>query len=106
MRREFFKLIAPLFLITPAFSQAPDSLIYAEGNIISADTKQPVKARITYQSVPYGSKVGVLNNTTYSFPMYDMEKYSIMVEAPGYEMAKYLLDPAEAKEGNKVIRHI
>jgi outer membrane protein OmpA-like peptidoglycan-associated protein len=106
MRREFFKLIAPLFLITPAFSQNIDSLIYAEGNIISAETKEPVNARITYQSVPYGNKVGVLNNNTYSFPMFEMEKYSIMVEAPGYEMAKYLLDPAEAKGDKKLIRNI
>lgn len=106
MKREFFKLIAPLFLITPAFSQNTDSLIYAEGNIISAETKEPVAARITYQSVPYGNKVGVLNNTTYSFPMFEMEKYSIMVEAPGYQMAKYLLDPAEANGDKKLVRNI
>lgn len=106
MRREFFKLIAFLFLITPAFGQDSDSLIYAEGNIISAETKEPVTARITYQSVPYGSKIGVMNNNTYSFPMFEMEKYSIMVEAPGYEMAKYLLDPAEAKGEKKLRRDI
>jgi outer membrane protein OmpA-like peptidoglycan-associated protein len=106
MRREFFKLFALLFLITPAFSQEIDSLIYAEGNIISAETKEPVTARITYQSEPYGSKVGVLNNHTYSFPMFDKEKYSIMVEAPGYQMAKYLLDPAEAKGDKKLVRNI
>jgi OOP family OmpA-OmpF porin len=105
MRREFFKLIPFLFFITPVFSQTADSLIYAEGNIISADTKEPVKARITYQSEPYGSRIGVLNNNTYSFPMFEMEKYSIMVEAPGYEMAKYLLDPADA-QGQKLVRNI
>lgn len=108
MRREFFNLITPLFLITPAFSQTPDSLVYAEGSIISAETKEPVTARITYQSVPYGNKVGVLNNNSYSFPMYEMEKYSIMVEAPGYQMAKYLLDPAEAQGAGskKLVRNI
>jgi OOP family OmpA-OmpF porin len=106
MRREFFKLFALLFLITPAFSQEIDSLIYAEGNIISAETKEPVTARITYQSEPYGNKVGVLNNQSYSFPMFDKEKYSIMVEAPGYQMAKYLLDPAEAKGDKKLVRNI
>ena len=106
MRREFFKLIALLFLITPAFSQESDSLIYAEGNIISAETKEPITARITYQSEPYGNKVGVLNNHQYSFPMFEMEKYSIMVEAPGYQMAKYLLDPAEAKGDKKLVRNI
>ena len=106
MRREFFKLIPLLFLITPAFSQESDSLIFAEGNIISAETKEPVKARITYQSEPYGNMVGVINNTAYSFPMFELEKYSIVVEAPGYQLAKYLIDPAEAKGERKLVRNI
>lgn len=106
MRREFFKLVPLLFFISPAFSQTSDSLVYAEGNIINAETKEPVTARITYQSVPYGSKVGVMNNNAYSFPMFEMEKYSIMVEAPGYQMAKYLLDPAEANGDKKLVRNI
>lgn len=106
MRREFFKLIPLLFLITPAFGQDSDSLIYAEGNIINAETKEPVTARITYQSLPYGSKIGVLNNDSYSFPMFDMDKYSIVVEAPGYQMAKYLIDPSEAKGEKKLVRNI
>ena len=106
MRREFLKLIPLLFLITPAFSQESDSLTYAEGNIISAETKEPVKARITYRSEPYGNMIGVINNTVYSFPMLKTEKYSIMVEAPGYQMAKYLLDPADAKGDKKLVRNI
>jgi len=105
MRREFFKLLVALFFTTPALSQAPDSTIFAEGKIVSAETKEPVKARITYQSVPYGSRIGVVNNDTYSFPMFEREKYSIMVEAPGYEMAKYLLDPADA-QGQKLVHNI
>jgi OOP family OmpA-OmpF porin len=106
MRREFFKLIPLLFLITPAFSQESDSLIFAEGNIISAETKEPVKARITYKSEPYGNMVGVINNTAYSFAMFELDKYSIVVEAPGYQMAKYLLDPAEANGERKLVRNI
>src|SRR5688572_26252128 len=106
MRREFFSLVALLFLISPAFSQDNDSLIYAEGKIINAETKEPVTARITYQSEPYGNKVGVLNNSTYSFPMVEMEKYSIVIEAPGFQKAKYLLDPAEAKGEKKLVKDI
>lgn len=63
-------------------------------------------ARVTYQSLPYGSKLGTLNNSTYSFPMFDNEKYSIVVEAAGFATAKYMLDPEEANEENKVIKHI
>jgi OmpA-OmpF porin, OOP family len=94
-----------------AFSQAnqtaqpTDSVITAQGRVISADTKESLAAKITYQSLPYGNKVGVINNSTYSFPMFDRERYSIIVEAPGYVTAKYMLDPAEAS-GYKLIKDI
>ena len=107
MGRKFFKLFSPLFFITTiSFCQDADSLVYAEGQILNAATKEPVKARITYQSLPYGNKVGVLNNNAYSFPMFDMVKYSIIVEAPGFDAAKYMLDPAEANSDKKVIKNI
>lgn len=87
-------------------AQDADSLIYAEGRVLHAETREPINARITYQSLPYGNKVGVINNTTYSFPLYDGEKYSITVEAPGFVAAKYMIDPAEANGSNKVVRDI
>ena len=90
MQKEFFNLSLLLFLTsTISFCQTVDSLIYVEGTIVSAETKEPITARITYQSLPYGNKVGVFNNTSYSFPMFEQEKYSIMVEAPGFDIAKY-----------------
>jgi OmpA-OmpF porin, OOP family len=107
MQRKFFNLAALSFLTTSiSFCQTADSLIYAEGKIISAETKEPVTARITYQSLPYGNKIGVLNNDNYSFPMFEEEKYSIMVEAPGFDIAKYMIDPAEANGQNKLIKDI
>jgi outer membrane protein OmpA-like peptidoglycan-associated protein len=93
-------------LTLAVFAQATDSLILAEGKVINAATREPVSARITYQSLPYGNKVGVINSDTYSFPMFDGEKYSIMVEAPGFAPAKYLLDPSEANAEKKVIKDI
>jgi outer membrane protein OmpA-like peptidoglycan-associated protein len=107
MRREFFKLLTLLLLITQvSYAQISDSLIYAEGKILNAETKEPIVARITYQSLPYGNKVGVLNNNSYSFPMFEKEKYSIMVEAPGFDVAKYMLDASEANGQKKLIKHI
>lgn len=84
----------------------PDTLIRAEGKIINADTREPINARIVYESVPYGSRIGVINNSAYSFPMFDREHYSITVEAPGYAPAKYMLDPGAANGDNKVVRDI
>lgn len=108
MGRKFFKLFNLFLLIsTTTYCQTADSLIYAEGKILNAETKEPVMARVTYQSLPYGSKLGILNNNnTYSFPMFDNEKYSIVVEAAGFTTAKYMLDPAEANAEKKVVKHI
>ena len=103
MRKVFFAFIAT-FLFVAAHAQ--DSLIYAEGRVINAATKELVTAKITYESLPYGNKIGVLNNNTYSFPMFDNEKYSIVVEAPGFAPAKYMLDPAEANGNKRVVRDI
>ncbi len=107
MGGKFFKLLILFLLITATtYCQVADSLIYAEGNILNAATKEPVSARVTYQSLPYGNKLGTLNNNKYSFPMFDNEKYSIVVEAPGFAPAKYMIDPAEANEEKKVIKNI
>ena len=104
------KLVASLFVlvITLFPLSAQDSLVHAEGQVLNAETREPVTAaRIVYQSLPYGNKVGVLHQTTsYSFPMFDGEKYSITVEASGFAPVKYMLDPAEANENGKVIKDI
>jgi outer membrane protein OmpA-like peptidoglycan-associated protein len=107
MTSRFFPAVILLCLVSLCLTaQSTDSLIYAEGKVINAATKELISARITYQSLPYGNKVGVINNNTYSFPMFDGEKYSIMVEAAGFAPAKYMLDPAEANAEKKVVRDI
>lgn len=103
--RKFFIFIFCIGISGGVFSQDADSVITAEGRILNAETKELVSARITYQSLPYGNKVGVINNSNFSFPMFDRERYSIIVEAPGFAPAKYMLDPAEAT-GYKLIKDI
>jgi len=83
-----------------------DSLVYAVGSITNAVTKEPVNAKITYQSLPYGSKVGLLKGNTFSFPLHDNEKYELTVEAAGFARARYMIDPAEANADRKVVRDI
>jgi OmpA-OmpF porin, OOP family len=107
MSNKFAALtVSLLFSGSIAFAQATDSLIYAEGRVINAETKELIAARISYQSLPYGNKVGVINNSQFSFPMFDGEKYAITVEAPGFAPAKYMLDPAEANAEKKVVKDI
>ncbi len=95
-----------LLLVNIAYTQSLDSLIYAEGKIYNVATKQLISARITYQSLPHGNKVGVINSDSFSFPMFDGEKYAITVEATGFTPAKFMLDPAEANNNKKVIKDI
>ncbi len=101
----FVVLFSTVFSLA-ALAQAGDSLIYAEGKIINADTREPISARIVYESLPFGNKIGIINNSAFSFPMFDSEKYSITVEAPGFAPAKYMLDPATANPEKRVIRDI
>jgi outer membrane protein OmpA-like peptidoglycan-associated protein len=96
--RYFATLFLLCLIVSGASAQSADTLIYAEGKIINSATKEPVTASISYQSLPYGNKVGLLKGTAYRFPLFDNERYEIMVEAPGFAPAKYMLDPAEAKE--------
>jgi OOP family OmpA-OmpF porin len=89
-----------------AAAQQGDTLIYATGKIVNHQTKEPITARISYQSLPYGNKVGMLSGNSFSFPMYDKEKYEITVEAAGFAPAKYMLDPATANGERKVIQDV
>lgn len=105
MRRYFF-LITFILTVASVHGQDVDSLIYAVGNITSLSTKEPVVAKISYSSLPYGSKSGFLSGTSYHFPLFDNEKYSITVEAPGFATSKFILDPGEANAEKKVVKNI
>ncbi len=93
-------------LISFALSAQQETPVYAEGKIYNRDTKEPITAKITYQSEPFGSFVGMLTGDSFSIPLYENEKYSIVVEAAGFAHAKYLLDPAAANGDRKVIQNI
>jgi OmpA-OmpF porin, OOP family len=105
MTKVVFILFVSLITIG-SFAQTTDTLIYAQGKIINAATKEPVNAKISYQSVPYGNKMGFLAGNSFLFPLFDGEKYSLTVEAPGFAPSKYLLDPAEANTDRRVIKDI
>jgi OmpA-OmpF porin, OOP family len=105
MTKAVFVFIVSLVTVS-CFAQTTDTLIYAQGKIINATTKEAVNAKISYQSVPYGNKVGFLSGNSYSFPLFDGEKYSLTIEAPGFAPSKYLLDPATANADRRIIKDI
>jgi outer membrane protein OmpA-like peptidoglycan-associated protein len=89
-----------------SIAQKVDTIIYAEGKIINAATKEAIAANLSYQSLPYANKVGALVGSTYSFALFDREKYSITVQANGFQVYKATVDPAMANSDRKVINDI
>lgn len=104
--QKYFIGILAILLAFSARAQQGDSTVWAEGRVLNAETKELVVARILYQSLPYGNRLGSANGSTFTFPFLDGEKYSILVQAEGFEPAKFLLDPAEANAEGKVIKDI
>src|SRR5258707_2469424 len=104
--KQFIFLILLFGINLTGWSQENDTIIYAQGNIISAATKEPVVSKISYMSLPYGSKAGFLSGSSFNFPLFDKEKYSLTIEAPGYAPSKFMLDPAEANSDRTVIKNI
>lgn len=106
MKGLTFRVIFLCLIAQFAWGQPADTLTYATGKVTSAVTDEPVVARIFYQSLPYGSKIGTVNGSEFRFPLFDNEKYSITVEAPGFAPSKYMIDPADANENREVVRDI
>ena len=104
--QKYLLIVLCVMLAGAASAQEADSTVWAEGRVINAETKEPVVARIMYQSLPYGNRLGSANGSNFSFPFLDGEKYSILVQADGFEPVKLLLDPAEANGNGKVTKDI
>jgi outer membrane protein OmpA-like peptidoglycan-associated protein len=103
---KFIFTLVVSWIAISAEGQTVDTLIYAQGKIFSATTKEPITAKISYQSEPYANVVGSLNGSSFSFPLFDGAKYSVTIDAPGFASAKYLLDPAQANAERRVLKDI
>jgi outer membrane protein OmpA-like peptidoglycan-associated protein len=100
----FFIFLASCSLI--ANGQVTDTTIHAQGKITNLATKEPVVAKVSFQSLPYGNKVGSRSGSEYTFPLFDNDKYAITVEAAGFETFKTTVDPASANSSRKVVKDI
>ncbi len=106
MKKIILLLIVWSIISFPSEAQQKDTLIFAVGKIFNQATKEPVSARISYQSLPYGNIVGILNGSSYSIPLYGNEKYSIVIDAAGFAQSKYTLDPATANGDRRVVQDV
>ncbi len=55
-----------------------------KGKVVDASTKEPVRAVVTFESMPYGSTVGIISGSSVEIPMAHRKDYVITVEADGY----------------------
>ena len=98
-------LLVVLIFTQVSIGQETDSLIFAQGKITSSATKEIVIAKISYRSEPNGNIMGSLSSSSFNFPLFDGQRFSITIEAPGFSPAKFLLDPATAVD-RKVIKNV
>ena len=87
-------MVCTSILSTSSYGQ--DNPVIVTGIIIDAETKEPVKARVYYESLPYGSKVGLFNNTAFEFKMEDGDAYEITLKAQGYLPVNVTVNSSEA----------
>jgi outer membrane protein OmpA-like peptidoglycan-associated protein len=79
----------------------PGDSAYAvfEGTILDASTKQPITALLTYESLPYGSTIGVVRGSNVTFGIQSRMDYTISVSADGYSNHISTVKVSEVKDG-------
>lgn len=80
-------LLLILISISTAWSQiafSDSSYSMFKGRFVDASTGEPVQAMVTFESMPYGSTIGIVSGTTVEIPMEHRRDYVISVEADGY----------------------
>ena len=88
-----------------AFSMNLDSLI-VECNVTNIETNEPVVATIKYESLPYGSKIGIRNTSNCSFKIEKDEEYLINVTAEGFLPERVKVKYSDHADEGKIIEEI
>lgn len=94
--RNIFCILAPLLLsgiLFPVMAQEP--LVLVRGKIVNAETGELVVGRVTYESMPYASKIGFVEGDIFRFHLEQGKSYSVMVRADGFFPYKTKITPEE-----------
>lgn len=88
---------------TSVFGQSEEEQppVTVSGKIVDKFSGEPIAGRIKYESLPYGSKIGVFSGQTFKFNMENGKDYAIKVEAEGYTDFFATLKSGEAQD-NKI----
>ena len=97
------KIILIIFMLSGLFAgthaQDERSFVEVEGQIMDEETNELIKARVFYESLPYGNKVGVFNSTAFGFKMEEGKSYAITATAEGYIPSSQVYTPDMVVDG-------
>lgn len=80
--------------------------ISVSGLVIDSETRQPIEeAKVKYESLPYGSKIGVFTGSSFNFSLEDGNDYMLVVRADGYALYSSTVSVNE-NVGGKIERTI
>ncbi|MEM1408079.1 MAG: hypothetical protein AAGG59_14960, partial [Bacteroidota bacterium] len=92
-------LLAVILSASICYGQDEPSPIPVNGKIVDKFSEEPIVSRIYYESLPYGSKIGVFRGDTFNFKLEGGAEYSIKVEAEGYSTYYGKVKPDDATNG-------
>ncbi|MDH5604466.1 MAG: OmpA family protein, partial [Cyclobacteriaceae bacterium] len=104
MNRVMLSVTLIIYAVS-AFSMNLDSLI-VECNVTNIETNEPVVATIKYESLPYGSKIGIRNTSNCSFKIEKDEEYLINVTAEGFLPERVKVKYSDHADEGKIIEEI
>lgn len=85
---------------------AQNGEIIFSGKVKEVASGKPVKAKITYMSVPTGSMKGSFNDSIFSFSVFGSSKYQLTAIAENYIPKTILIDPNSFAGKDKIVRDI
>lgn len=100
MKALLSTLIVIIFHINLHAQEIDSTLIAVKGKVVDSASGEPVEeAKIRYESLPYGSKIGILSGDSFSFNMEDSKNYHLLVRAEGYESFDVEISADSASNG-------
>ena len=100
-----FRVFVSLLLITlynqvSGQGEVSPSGVMVKGNVVDHSSGDAVKARIQYESLPYGNKIGIFSGDDFTFDMEPGQDYMLTVTAEGYAPYSLILKQADYPSGS------
>jgi len=104
MVKRVICILAFGLIASSALAQEVDTTtVDITGNIIDEKSQEPVEAQIKYESLPYGSKIGVFKGDSFNFTIARGTDMLLAVDAEGYAPYRTTLKTKDSLIINKTI---